>query len=322
MKISDVSKFTDVCGDYLEEKNRRMGLFSDENEDSKPELSVRENSPVENERKAYTGNESEGFLFYLANGTAINGSRLQEKLCNEGKKGAPYEFLADENNIIEYEGVVFVCNSEKQELCLGDMSNPDDVLDIPLSGGGVLRVNRNNIGALAKAIGMFSPEDVGRIMRAVSQDAHCRKKQTEIEEEITMLGETEEKKLSESGGESRIREEDKVLIQQRDYFEHAPEGVMTAWKAAMEETGINGFGLDDSGKMTHISQAILARLFTDSNQSIFGNSMESAIRFAERALQNLNESELLKENSAAVRQEKEKERQFYMVFAEKLREQL
>lgn len=321
MKISDVSKFTDVCGDYLEEKERRMGSFSDENEDSIPELSVQENHPAESERKTYTGSGSEGFLFYLANGTAVNAGRLQEKLCNESK-GAPYQHLADENNIIEYEGVIFVCNSEKQELCLGDMSNPADVLDIPLSGGGVLRVNRNNIGALAKAIGMFSPEDVGRIMRAVSQDSHCRKKQAEIEEEVTMLGETVEEKPSESSEESRIREENDVLNRQKDYFEHAPEGVMTAWKAAMEETGINGFGLDERGKMTHISQAVLARLFTDSSQSVFGNSVESAIRFSERALQNLSDQELLREDSAAVRQEKEKERQFYMVFAEKLREQL
>lgn len=321
MKISDVSKFTDVCGDYLEEKERRMGLFSDENKNSKPELLIQENNPAENERKNYTDSESEGFLFYLANGIAVNGSRLQEKLC-DGSKGAPYQHLADENNIIEYEGVIFVCNSEKQELCLGDMSNPADVLDIPLSGGGVLRVNRNNIGSLAKAIGMFSPEDVGRIMRAVSQDAHCRKKQAEIDEEISMLGETEEEKPSGSGEENRIREEDKVLTRQRDYFEYAPEGVMTAWKAAMKETGINGFGLDESGKMTHISQAMLARLFTDSGQSIFGNSLDSAIRFAERAVQNLSNQELLNEDSVVVRQEKEKERQFYMVFAEKLREQL
>lgn len=320
MKISDVSKFTDVCGDYLDEKERRMESFSDETGDSKPELSVQENHPAEKERKTYTGSGSEGFLFYLSNGAAVNASRLQEKLCNESK-GAPYQHLADENDIIEYEGVIFICNSEKQELCLGDMSDPGNVLDIPLSGGGVLRVNRNNIGALAKAIGMFSPEDVGRIMRAISQDSHCRKKQTEIEEEMTMLGETEEEKRSDAGEESRIREEENVLNHQKDYFEHAPEGVMTAWKAAMEETGINGFGLDESGKLTHISQTVLARLFTDSDQSVFGNTVESALRFAERALRNLSDQELLREDSAAVRQEKEKERQFYMVFAEKLKEQ-
>lgn len=318
MKISDVSKFIDVYGDYLEEKERGMGLFPDESMESETEISIQGSNQTENNRSDYTDSDSEGFLFYLANGTAVNGSRLHEKLCDESK-GAPYQYLADKNNIIDYEGVIFVCNSEKSELCLGDMSNPADVLDIPLSGGGVLRVNRNDIGSLAKAIGMFSPEDVGRIMRAISQDAHCRKKQTEIDEEITTLGEEQPSDLSE---ENRIREEENVLNRQRDYFEHAPEGVMTAWKAAMKETGINGFGLDESGKMTHISQALLARLFTDSGQSVFGNSVDSAIRFAERAIQNLSNPELLKEDSAEVREEKEKERQFYMVFVEKLREQI
>ena len=46
MKILDVNKFSDVCGDYLEEKERRMGLFSDENKNSKPELLIQENNPA------------------------------------------------------------------------------------------------------------------------------------------------------------------------------------------------------------------------------------------------------------------------------------
>ena len=59
MKILDVNKFSDVCGDYLEEKERRMGLFSDENKNSKSELLIQENNPAENERKNYTDSESE-----------------------------------------------------------------------------------------------------------------------------------------------------------------------------------------------------------------------------------------------------------------------
>jgi len=50
---------------------------------------------------------------------------------------------------------------------LGDMTNPNDVLSIPLSGGGTLRVNKHNIGDLGKAISMFSAEDIGIILRAV-----------------------------------------------------------------------------------------------------------------------------------------------------------
>ena len=43
--------------------------------------------------------------------------------------------------------------------------------------------NRDNIGDLAKAIGMFSPEDVNRIMRAIAQDAKLKQTQMQIEDE-------------------------------------------------------------------------------------------------------------------------------------------
>ncbi len=42
-------------------------------------------------------------------------------------------------------------------------------------------VNRDNIDQLAKAIGMFSPEDINRIMKAISTDAKARSKKIEIE---------------------------------------------------------------------------------------------------------------------------------------------
>lgn len=100
----------------------------------------------------------------------------------KGDVGAPYSYLADESGIIEYKGVVFVCDNEKKQLCLGDMSNPDDVLNIPLSKGGCLRVNRDNIGDLSKAISMFSPEDINLIMRAIAQDAKVQQMKNEIDD--------------------------------------------------------------------------------------------------------------------------------------------
>lgn len=100
-----------------------------------------------------------------------------------GIDGAPYSYLADESGIIEYKGVVFVCDNEKKQLCLGDMSNPDNVLNIPLSKGGTLRVNRDNLGDLAGAISMFSAEDINLIMRAVAQDKKAQEMLNEIEDE-------------------------------------------------------------------------------------------------------------------------------------------
>ena len=93
----------------------------------------------------------------------------------------PYSNMA-KDGVIEYNGVVFLCDPDKHAITLGDMSNYGDVLIIPLEEGGTLMVNRNSIGGLSKAIGMFSPRDVGRIMRAIATDTRVQSMQREIEE--------------------------------------------------------------------------------------------------------------------------------------------
>lgn len=114
------------------------------------------------------------------------GADLLERM--NGKKKAPYSYLADENGIINYNGVVFVCDDKKQTISLGDTSNPDNCLNIPLENGGCLVVNRDNLGDLSSAIGMFSPEDVNRILRAIAQDAKLQQMQNEIEEDKNSIG--------------------------------------------------------------------------------------------------------------------------------------
>ncbi len=304
MKLSGVYKFIDVYGNFFETEETETKQYSDTVTESEKNITNHEQNEIIDNK---SNNDSNQYLCYPANGTAVNCRRLNEKLYDENMK-APYQYLADENNVITYKGVVFVCNSEKQELCLGDMSNPKAVLDIPLSGGGVLRVNRDNIGALAKAIEMFSPEDIGRIMQAIAEDTHFKKKQNEIEEEKTDI--IEEK------GEIK----DNTGKRGSEYFVHAQEEVEIALKAAEEETGMNGLGFDKTGKLTHISQAKIARLFTDAEESIFGNSLASAIHFAENAIQNLSNPKVLEGHSIKVQEEMEKEKQFYEVFLEKLKE--
>lgn len=109
-----------------------------------------------------------------------------------GRDPGNWAILADDNGVITYNGICFLFDSETNSLSLGDMSQKDNVLSIPLSRGGTLKVNRNNIDDLAKAIGMFSPEDINRIMRAISEDAHCRRKLNEIEDDKNSLGEEED----------------------------------------------------------------------------------------------------------------------------------
>lgn len=118
---------------------------------------------------------------------------LLSTMGRDPDKKAPYSQLA-KDGVIEYNGVVFVCDYEHNALCLGDVSNPKNVLYIPLANGGTLQVNRDNIGDLSRAIGMFSPEDVNRILRAISQDAQCQKYLLEIDEAKNSIGEAEKEK--------------------------------------------------------------------------------------------------------------------------------
>ena len=107
------------------------------------------------------------------------GVRLNRRI--EGKDKVPYGEMA-EDGVIEYNGVVFVCDYDHNRLTLGDTSNEKDCINIPLSGGGSLLVNRNNIDALSKAIGMFSPEDVNLILRALAQDKKIREMEKELDD--------------------------------------------------------------------------------------------------------------------------------------------
>lgn len=107
------------------------------------------------------------------------GVRLNRRI--EGKDKVPYGEMA-EDGVIEYNGVVFVCDYDHNRLTLGDTSNEKDCINIPLSGGGSLLVNRNNIDALSKAIGMFSPEDVNRILRAQAQDKKIQEMKKELDD--------------------------------------------------------------------------------------------------------------------------------------------
>lgn len=133
---------------------------------------------------------------------AIDGSCFEKKQ----EKKAPYSELA-ENGTIQYKGVVFVCDDENQALCLGDMTDEKNVLTIPLEKGGCLKVNRSNIGDLSRAITMFSPEDVRRILAAIAQDAQCTRKYQEIEEtEDSVMNVTEDHGETENSVEETAAE--------------------------------------------------------------------------------------------------------------------
>ena len=103
-----------------------------------------------------------------------------------GTLDVPYGYLA-KNGVIEYNGVIFVCDEIHNAICLGDMTDEKNVLSIPLTEGGCLKVNRDNISDLAKTISMFSPEDIKKIMEAIATDAKCQQMQQEMDEMLNSI---------------------------------------------------------------------------------------------------------------------------------------
>ena len=103
-----------------------------------------------------------------------------------GTLDVPYGYLA-KNGVIEYNGVIFVCDEVHNAICLGDMTDEANVLSIPLTEGGCLKVNRDNLNDLAKAISMFSPEDIKKIMEAIATDAKCQQMQQEMDETLNSI---------------------------------------------------------------------------------------------------------------------------------------
>lgn len=137
------------------------------------------------------------FSHFMQQKSVVRGEDMASVLSN-GKR-APYEHLANSKGYIEYNGVQFFCDSGKEQLCLGDMSKEEDLLYISMEKGGCLRVNRNSIGDLSRAIGMFSPKDRNSILNAIAQDAKCQKMLQEMEEDKNTIVEekTEDTKQDE-----------------------------------------------------------------------------------------------------------------------------
>ena len=106
---------------------------------------------------------------------------------------------------------------------------------------------------------------------------------------------------------------------------HAPDEVRRAWLEASEETGSNGFSITSDGKHFQIPKLLVQHVIRWYNgevepDNILGNSVESAIRVAEKALYDIDHPlSGSPAKSIEVQQEIMKERAFYVAFLEKLK---
>ena len=146
------------------------------------------------------GNRMEDFEVEKTDDERSEAERIYQAVSTGGENPAknirqaakvPYGYLA-KDGMITYNGVTFVCDERTNSICLGDMTDKKNVLNIPLSGGGHLKVHRDNLGDLSKAIGMFSPEDVNRILRAIALDTKLQSMQHELDEMENSIGEAGE----------------------------------------------------------------------------------------------------------------------------------
>lgn len=117
-----------------------------------------------------------------AENKSVEGTAFEEILSNK-KNDCPYQYLA-KDGVINYNGVTFVCDTERNRITLGDVeTDKSKVINVALSGGGHLAFNVDNLDDLTKAISMFSPEDRNAIMQAIMLYKKCTEKLQELEEE-------------------------------------------------------------------------------------------------------------------------------------------
>lgn len=139
-------------------------------------------------------NQQEMYSIEISSLKSVKRNLIYDKINGTYKQQYPYEYLS-EDGVINYKGTVFVCDAEKNAICLGDMSDRKNVLTIPLEDGGSLMVNRANLGDLSNAITMFTPADQNRIMRAIADDKKAQEMQREIEDDKASIGEDAERKI-------------------------------------------------------------------------------------------------------------------------------
>lgn len=242
------------------------------------------------------------------------GQRLKDRLS--GEKQAPYSYLADANGQIEYNGVIFQCDYRRNAICLGDMTQEENVINIPLSEGGCLKVNRDNLGDLAKAIDMFSPEDINRIMRAIALDTRIQQMKLKIDEDTNSIGE---------GGEAVVSDgqaaKDTVASMGNTETSSIWEAWIEAWAEAQDEENpkqadqyYKSFDYQDSEYITQVQEKLLVGKIDGQFEQVIGNSVESARAFAEEALEQLERKKELTQHQ----KEWETEYRFYQCLKERL----
>jgi len=176
-----------------------------------------------NMERILKGDEGNGILFDSEGGEEILRKSTEGSVRLKVEPGQqeedkdlwfPYDCLSQDGVTITYNGITFQCDREQHTISLGDTSRKENTIVIPLSGGGTLLVNKNSIPSLGKAIGMFSPEDIGIILRTVAEYKRITSMKYEMEEEEEQ--EMENMTEGSSGAEPEEGEEEVGSVKPED----------------------------------------------------------------------------------------------------------
>lgn len=155
--------------------------------------------------------------------------------------------------------------------------------------------------------------------RLVSEEMPVSEKKTVSDEQIAFLFEDRES----VGAAKTARERWEQSFD--GIGSHAPEAVKQAWLDAAEIAGVDGLGVSKQGKLTHISQMMVQRCILwqrgEDGRDMLGNSVQSALRAADRALYALEHP--LEPGcvvSPGKRLNMAKEKTFYLEFIKRLQE--
>ncbi|MBR5336815.1 MAG: hypothetical protein IK152_02405 [Lachnospiraceae bacterium] len=99
-------------------------------------------------------------------------------------RNCPYSALA-KDGIIEYNGVFFTCDYDNNTICLGSMAEGEDIITVNLPSGGTLKINADNVDQISRCAGMFTPEDLDAILRAIHEHEHTKNKEFQVKDEIS-----------------------------------------------------------------------------------------------------------------------------------------
>lgn len=126
---------------------------------------------------------SDSFSDYFQKGNVKHLEGAKYAMTPSGDEAKNAYFRGAKDGYVEYNGVTFRCNYKTGALEFGDCSHPNQCIRVPLEKGGSLLFNPDSISGINQAIGMFSAEDQGRIMRAIQLYNMAKDKLEELEED-------------------------------------------------------------------------------------------------------------------------------------------